>query len=82
MRLMVADVGCGAPVHESGDKWLELKVLRGLERGYLIAPNQSRVARASLSIKETRMREHESAVAGALSTENHAALASLQMGAD
>ncbi len=31
-----------AAVHELGDRWLELKVLRDLERGYLAAPNQSR----------------------------------------
>jgi hypothetical protein len=37
-----------------GALWLELKVLRGLERGYLQFPDKSKVAKASLTLKANR----------------------------
>mmetsp|Transcript_23426 Transcript_23426/g.53943 ORF Transcript_23426/g.53943 Transcript_23426/m.53943 type:complete len:88 (-) Transcript_23426:103-366(-) len=58
-------------VNQYGDIWLELKVLRGLERGYLAAQSREKVAEASLTIMKNRERRLGSATEAALKDPMH-----------
>lgn len=57
-NMMDKSIDCLGKAHvmvtEYGDIWLEAKVLRGLERGYVQVPARARVANASQTIMKSR----------------------------
>ncbi|EKX52873.1 hypothetical protein GUITHDRAFT_133292 [Guillardia theta CCMP2712] len=58
-------------VNMVGDVWLELRILRGLERCYLKLPDRFHVAKASLTVKANRERRINEAIAAARSSPHH-----------
>lgn len=68
-------LGCMGQAHNKvtsvGDMWLELRVLRGLERCYLRLPDRFQVAKASLTVKSSREKKVAEAVKNARATPQH-----------